>query len=95
MVSLVFCDILQLPHTVISSSEKLTHPIVYALYKYNTQISVTINQDEKYVSVKCIFLFYNSVIEHWGCCVMFPYPVLVFINSSISMMFMDSSAVHI
>ena len=29
MVSLVFCDILQLPHTVISNSEKLTHPIVH------------------------------------------------------------------
>ena len=28
MVSLVFFDILQLPHTVISNSEKLTHPIV-------------------------------------------------------------------
>ena len=28
MVSLVFCDILQLPHTVISNSEKLTHPTV-------------------------------------------------------------------
>ena len=26
MVSLVFLDILQLPHTVISNSEKLTHP---------------------------------------------------------------------
>ena len=31
MVSLVFVvDILQLPHTVISNSEKLTHPNVYA-----------------------------------------------------------------
>ena len=29
MVSLVFFDILQLPHTVISNSEKLTHPIVH------------------------------------------------------------------
>ena len=29
MVSLVFCDILQLPHTVISNSEKLTHPNVH------------------------------------------------------------------
>ena len=28
MVSLVFFDILQLPHTVISNSEKLTHPTV-------------------------------------------------------------------
>ena len=28
MVSLVFFDILQLPHTVISNSEKLTHPNV-------------------------------------------------------------------
>ena len=28
MVILVFFDILQLPHTVISNSEKLTHPIV-------------------------------------------------------------------
>ena len=28
MVSLVFFDILQLPYTVISNSEKLTHPIV-------------------------------------------------------------------
>ena len=28
MVSLVFFDILQLPHTVISNSEKLTHPSV-------------------------------------------------------------------
>ena len=28
MVSLVFFDILQQPHTVISNSEKLTHPIV-------------------------------------------------------------------
>ena len=26
MVSLFLCDILQLPHTVISNSEKLTHP---------------------------------------------------------------------
>ena len=29
MVSLVFFDILQLPHTVISNSEKLTHPNVH------------------------------------------------------------------
>ena len=29
MVSLVFFDILQLPHTVISYSEKLTHPKIY------------------------------------------------------------------
>ena len=29
MVSLVFFDILQLPHTVISNSEKLTHPIIF------------------------------------------------------------------
>ena len=28
MVSLVFFDILQLPHTEISNSEKLTHPTV-------------------------------------------------------------------
>ena len=28
MVSLVFWDILQLPHTIISNSEKLTHPTV-------------------------------------------------------------------
>ena len=28
MVSLVFVNILQLPHTVISNSEKLTHPTV-------------------------------------------------------------------
>ena len=28
MVYLVFFDILQLPHTVISNSEKLTHPSV-------------------------------------------------------------------
>ena len=28
MVSLVFFDILQLPHTVISNSEKFTHPSV-------------------------------------------------------------------
>ena len=32
MVSLVFCDILQLPHTVISNSEKLTHPTVQLGY---------------------------------------------------------------
>ena len=30
MVSLVFFDILQLPHTVISNSEKSTHPTVHA-----------------------------------------------------------------
>ena len=29
MVILGFCDILHLPHTVISNSEKLTHPTVY------------------------------------------------------------------
>ena len=29
MVSLVFFDILQLPHTVISNSEKLTHPTMH------------------------------------------------------------------
>ena len=29
MVSLVFFYILQLPHTVISNSEKLTHPKIY------------------------------------------------------------------
>ena len=29
MVLLVFLNILQLPHTVILSSEKLTHPIVH------------------------------------------------------------------
>ena len=29
MVSLVFFDILQLPHTVISNSEKFTHPTVH------------------------------------------------------------------
>ena len=31
MVSLVFFYILQLPHTVISNSEKLTHPTAHAL----------------------------------------------------------------
>ena len=33
-----FFDILQLPHTVISNSEKFTHPIVYTYtvwHKYN------------------------------------------------------------
>ena len=29
-----FCYIFQLPHTVISNSEKLTHPIVYAQVLY-------------------------------------------------------------
>ena len=29
MVNLVFFDILQLPHTVVSNSEKLTHPTVH------------------------------------------------------------------
>ena len=31
MVSLVVFDILPLPHTVISNSEKLTHPIAHIL----------------------------------------------------------------
>ena len=35
MVSLVFFDILQLPDTVISSSEKLTHPNVQSLRHCN------------------------------------------------------------
>ena len=33
MVSLVFFDILQLPHTLISNSEKLTHPIQHKALK--------------------------------------------------------------
>ena len=32
MVSLVFFDILQLPHTIISNSEKLTHPNTVYIY---------------------------------------------------------------
>ena len=38
MVILVFFNILQLPHTVISNSEKLTHPSGYATTKKKSQI---------------------------------------------------------
>ena len=45
MVSLVFFDILQQPHTVISNSEKLTHPYnLYHIYVclYSVQCTVCI-----------------------------------------------------
>ena len=44
MVSLVFfVDILQLPHTVISNSEKLTHPIVQCIvgWDYSKTVILT------------------------------------------------------
>ena len=45
MVSLVFFDILQLPHTVISNSEKLTHPSVHV---YNV-LHMGVNQNHGYI----------------------------------------------
>ena len=51
MVSLVFFDILQLPHTVISNSEKLTHPNVqFILYLLKTLIT------ERYIFTEYIKL---------------------------------------
>ena len=38
MVSLVFFDILQLPRTVISNSEKLTHPSIYVYKRHYKHI---------------------------------------------------------
>ena len=44
MVSFVFFDILQLPHTVISNSEKLTHPIehIHYLIPWETLVSTVV-----------------------------------------------------
>ena len=40
MVSLVFFNILQLPHTVISNSEKLTHPSIHMHYSQSPRITL-------------------------------------------------------
>ena len=55
MVSLVFFDILQLPHSVISNSEKLTHP--------NIQYILLIEGNSTYLSTSGKCVFYNCAFR--------------------------------
>ena len=63
MVSLVFVDILQLSHTVISNSEKLTHPIVQiviVLSQISVQIKISFIQMKITLCVFCKKFLGNS-----------------------------------
>ena len=64
MVSLVFCDILQLPHTVISNSEKLTHPTV----QHFTVISYTVSNHTPAVDVQHLLIIYYTDSYHTPSC---------------------------
>ena len=59
MVILVFFDILQLPHTVISNSEKLTHPTAHSVL--STVCLWLLQDDRPYLCPYCSKSFKTNV----------------------------------